>query len=70
MTGEREKEEIGGPEYEAFLKVSFGGDRTATSFGFEAEKFPDLVTKLHTLVEEFRARGVECIEDRPLVGVI
>ena len=64
----REKGE--GPEYEVFLKIAFGGEDHATSFAFEAGRFPDLVTKLEDLVAEFKTRGVEMVEGRPLSGVV
>lgn len=64
------EEEIGGPAYEAFVKVVIGADPTATSFALEAGKFTDLVDKLEALIEEFKARGVEMVEGRPFSGVI
>ena len=63
-------EELGGPAYEAFLKVYIGGDKTATSYAFEADKFTDLVDELEAFLAKCRERGVEFTEGRPASGVI
>lgn len=64
------EEELGGPAYEAFLKVCIGGEETATSYAFEADKFTDLVDELEAFLAKCRERGVEYTEGRPRTGVI
>ena len=59
-----------GPEYDGFLKVVLGDEPTATSYAFEADKFPDLIDELRAFLEKCRKRGVEYVEGRPSSGAI
>lgn len=67
-------ERIEGPSYSAFLKVALASDpsnsTTATAYAFELRKFPELVKELETFIKKCRARGVEYVEGRPIIGVM